>query len=257
MGCDKLKYSLMNVNKIERMFDNHDNDWLYMITASCGCESGGVLTWVEYHKPEYSIGEEVSVTLKWHDEEAKQRIKECKGDIPMSMFKLFDEMLKELCDEYSMDEIMDAIKELAEEHMDDEDKSKVNDKVGSFECDGDCENCKYGTEQMDDYAYEYGYHDIPQDLEEFMDGKYDDVDNNNSNQYDSVNHPNYYVGKIEVIDFIEDKKLNYNLGNCVKYISRAGKKHEAGMSIQEKTLEDLRKARWYLNREISAIESNH
>ena len=64
----------------------------------------------------------------------------------------------------------------------------------------------------------------------------------------AVNHPSYYQGKIEVIDFIEDKKLNFSLGNCVKYISRAGKKNP------EKLLEDLKKARWYLDREIGNIE---
>lgn len=62
---------------------------------------------------------------------------------------------------------------------------------------------------------------------------------------DSVNHPKYYQGKIEVIDFIEDKGLGFNLGNCVKYISRAGKKNP------EKRIEDLKKARWYLDREIN------
>lgn len=66
----------------------------------------------------------------------------------------------------------------------------------------------------------------------------------------AVNHPKYYQGKIEVIDFIEDKKLGFNLGNCVKYISRAGKKSP------EKLVEDLKKARWYLDREISRIEEN-
>lgn len=35
----------------------------------------------------------------------------------------------------------------------------------------------------------------------------------------AVNHPSYYQGKIEVIDFIEDKHLNFNLGNCIKYIA--------------------------------------
>ena len=64
----------------------------------------------------------------------------------------------------------------------------------------------------------------------------------------TVNHPSFYQGKIEVIDFIEDKKLGFNLGNCVKYISRAGKKNP------EKLLEDLKKARWYLDREIANME---
>lgn len=64
----------------------------------------------------------------------------------------------------------------------------------------------------------------------------------------AVNHPSYYQGKIEVIDFIEDKHLGFNLGNCIKYIARAGKKNP------EKRIEDLKKARWYLNREIGNME---
>ena len=67
-------------------------------------------------------------------------------------------------------------------------------------------------------------------------------------QHDNVNHPAHYTdGKIEVIDFIEDKQLGYHLGNAVKYISRAGKKDP------EKTAEDLRKAVWYLNRYIELL----
>ncbi|EEX70042.1 DUF3310 domain-containing protein [Mitsuokella multacida] len=64
----------------------------------------------------------------------------------------------------------------------------------------------------------------------------------------AVDHPSYYQGRIEVIDFIEDKHLGFNLGNCVKYISRAGKKNP------DKLIEDLNKARWYLDREIARIE---
>ena len=65
---------------------------------------------------------------------------------------------------------------------------------------------------------------------------------------DNVNHPAYYTdGKIEVIDFIEDKKLGFHLGNTVKYICRAGKKDP------EKTIEDLQKAEWYLHREIQRL----
>ena len=68
-------------------------------------------------------------------------------------------------------------------------------------------------------------------------------------QPDSVNHPSHYTsGKIEVIDFIEDKELGFHLGNAVKYISRAGRKNP------DKTVEDLRKAVWYINREIGRLE---
>ena len=55
-------------------------------------------------------------------------------------------------------------------------------------------------------------------------------------------------GKIEVIDFIEDKGLDFNKGNAVKYITRAGKKDSS------KEIEDLEKAQWYINREIKRLE---
>ena len=72
---------------------------------------------------------------------------------------------------------------------------------------------------------------------------------------DMINHPQHYtLGKIEVIDFIEDKGLNFNLGNVVKYVARAGHKKSSGKSIDAKALEDLKKAQWYLNREISSRE---
>ena len=65
---------------------------------------------------------------------------------------------------------------------------------------------------------------------------------------DPVNHPAHYTtGKIEVIDYIEDQKLPYYLGNAVKYISRAGKKDK------DKTVEDLKKAVWYIQRYIGLI----
>lgn len=73
-------------------------------------------------------------------------------------------------------------------------------------------------------------------------------DNPSDTKSDAVNHPSYYQGKIEVIDFIEDKHLGFNLGNCVKYISRCHLKHK------DNPVEDLKKARWYLNREISRIK---
>lgn len=60
---------------------------------------------------------------------------------------------------------------------------------------------------------------------------------------DLVNNPPHYrVGGIETIDFIEAKNLNYNLGNAVKYITRADHK--------DNRVQDLEKARWYIEREI-------
>jgi hypothetical protein len=63
---------------------------------------------------------------------------------------------------------------------------------------------------------------------------------------ETVNHPSHYGGAdnlYETIKVIEAWGLGFNLGNCVKYVSRAGKKGDR--------LEDLRKAAFYLNREIS------
>lgn len=61
---------------------------------------------------------------------------------------------------------------------------------------------------------------------------------------DAVNHPKHYnTGKIEVIEYIEDQRLSFHLGNAVKYISRAGKKDP------KKEVEDLDKAIWYLERQ--------
>lgn len=69
---------------------------------------------------------------------------------------------------------------------------------------------------------------------------------------DLVNHPSHYGGDTiyETIKVIEAWQLGFHLGNAVKYISRAGKKTDR--------LEDLKKARWYLDREIKRLtdESN-
>jgi len=63
---------------------------------------------------------------------------------------------------------------------------------------------------------------------------------------DQVNHPPHYkVGGIETIDFIEAKGLDYNLGNVVKYVTRADHKGNK--------LQDLEKARWYLDRAINSL----
>jgi len=68
---------------------------------------------------------------------------------------------------------------------------------------------------------------------------------------DLVNHPPHYnTGKIEVIEFIEDQKLNFNRGTACKYIARAGKKDPT------KEVQDLEKARWYLSREIELLKAS-
>ena len=64
--------------------------------------------------------------------------------------------------------------------------------------------------------------------------------------HDPINHPSHYTfSRIEVIDVIEAWELNFNLGNAVKYVARAA--HKGCL------LEDLKKARWYLEREIARL----
>lgn len=68
---------------------------------------------------------------------------------------------------------------------------------------------------------------------------------------ENVNHPAHYGGKenqYEAIKVIEAWALDFCLGNTVKYISRAGKKNP------EKELEDLEKAKWYLERRIQRLK---
>lgn len=66
---------------------------------------------------------------------------------------------------------------------------------------------------------------------------------------DNINHPAHYTGfsnGAEVIDITE--QLNFNRGSAIKYLARAGRKDP------QKEIEDLRKAEWYVQREIARIE---
>ena len=71
---------------------------------------------------------------------------------------------------------------------------------------------------------------------------------NEKDKKEMVNHPSHYnMGKYEAIDVIEDWELGFNLGNTIKYISRAGHKDDI--------VQDLKKAMWYLGREIQRLEN--
>ena len=70
---------------------------------------------------------------------------------------------------------------------------------------------------------------------------------------EKVNHPDHYGGEnnpYEAIKVIEAWDLNFHLGNVVKYISRAGKK-------SKNSIEDLKKAEWYLNRYVQFIQKRN
>lgn len=70
------------------------------------------------------------------------------------------------------------------------------------------------------------------------------------NEENKVDHPAHYGGDTtyEAIKVIEAWRLGFCLGNAVKYIARAGRKGS------EPLLDDLRKARWYLDRELARLE---
>ena len=103
-----------------------------------------------------------------------------------------------------------------------------------------CDYCKHDDKKPNEYPCNSCEHN-------YGDGKYFTIEGNDQN--DAVNRPAHYTdGKIEVIEFIEDKKLGFCLGNAIKYIARAGKKNP------DKTIEDINKAIWYLNRYIKELE---
>ena len=79
----------------------------------------------------------------------------------------------------------------------------------------------------------------------------------NAPKEDLVNHPKHYSWLkdkcgIEVIDIT--RWLDFDLGNAIKYLLRAGKKTESNMSNNEKTIQDLKKAIWYIQDKIKQLE---
>ena len=72
--------------------------------------------------------------------------------------------------------------------------------------------------------------------------------NENGLSDNRVNHPSHYNKGIETIDYIESWNMDFNIGNVIKYVTRAGHK--------DNKLEDLEKAKWYLEREINKAKVN-
>lgn len=174
------------------------------------------------------------------------------------------EVMKELEEQlknYTLDEFMDALEEMATMYSkEDESESQINDDErmtndDTPDCDGDCEHCEFNEQQPIEFDMQMHDPFIDTVIEYLDDKSEDEYDAHDQDEHDAVNHPSYYCGNIEVIDFIEDKNLGYHLGNAVKYISRAGKKREDGMSDTDKMIEDLRKAVWYINRKIEILEN--
>lgn len=71
----------------------------------------------------------------------------------------------------------------------------------------------------------------------------------------NVNHPKHYNSHpsgVECIDIV--RHYDFNIGNVIKYVWRAGLKTESGMSCRDKQIEDLEKAIFYLNDEIKMLK---
>ena len=82
---------------------------------------------------------------------------------------------------------------------------------------------------------------------------------NNKPTEDRVYHPSHYTWLkelcgIEVIDIT--RHMDFDLGNAIKYILRAGHKTEEGMTDSEKQIEDLKKARFYLDDKIKMLQQS-
>lgn len=77
---------------------------------------------------------------------------------------------------------------------------------------------------------------------------------------DNVNHPPHYTWLkdkcgIEVIDIT--RHMDFCLGNAIKYILRAGHKQDANLTDNQKEIEDLKKAIFYINDRIAQIEGKY
>ena len=77
---------------------------------------------------------------------------------------------------------------------------------------------------------------------------------------DMVNHPSHYTWLkercgIEVID--KTRWLDFNIGNAVKYLLRAGHKIEKGLTNKDKTIQDLEKAIWYIQDRIKVLQNGN
>lgn len=84
------------------------------------------------------------------------------------------------------------------------------------------------------------------------------VMNGNTKLNEKVEHPVHYsylkkLCGIEVIDIT--RHMDFDLGNAIKYILRAGHKTEEGYNDKDKTIEDLKKAIWYINDKIKMLEN--
>lgn len=74
---------------------------------------------------------------------------------------------------------------------------------------------------------------------------------------DNINHPRHYTQHPSGIECIEiTQHYNFCIGNAIKYLWRNGLKSNNNLDLKESKVQDLKKAIWYINKEISNIENN-
>lgn len=72
---------------------------------------------------------------------------------------------------------------------------------------------------------------------------------------DNVNHPSHYTSHPSGVECIEiTRHYCFSIGNAIKYLWRAGLKNDAGLSDLDKEIEDLEKAKWYIQDRINQLE---
>lgn len=152
-----------------------------------------------------------------------------------------NEHLDDICERLDANEIhMDAVSEAVADLIKDKNKNEESPITEHFE--GHIGNCSFKVPEI---TIEGKKFNIGLDFD-------DDPFAADESENDNVNHPFHYTdGKYEVIQFIEDYHLPYHIGNAVKYISRAGKKDE------DKYIEDLKKAEWYIFRWHNYMLTEH
>jgi hypothetical protein len=105
-------------------------------------------------------------------------------------------------------------------------------------------NCFNNMPELSEITYSDFIASLPIDKDDWIIPPYALPIQTSVEQPDMVNHPPHYtVNGIEVIDIIDAFKLNFNMGNALKYLLRA--------DLKGNRLQDLKKALWYLQREIN------
>lgn len=125
----------------------------------------------------------------------------------------------------------------------------IDYKKGSFYT-SDCDGC------ITDEQYTEGHYWVGDDdpSEYFI--KVDSINDFNDDNNDNVNHPKHYTSHPSGVECIEiTKYYDFCIGNVIKYLWRSGLKQEQGYSSKEKQIEDLKKARFYLDYEIKMLET--